>query len=60
RLTISRGGMRVASRRLTYLRPPSMIRYELRESAWAALRRHTGPITVAVEVAAGMETPDDQ
>ena len=53
RLTISRGGMQVESRRLTYLRPPEMIRYELSESAWAALRRNTGPITVAVEATDG-------
>ncbi|MCK4515267.1 MAG: hypothetical protein KAU31_08415, partial [Spirochaetaceae bacterium] len=52
-LTISRGGMQVESRRLTYLRPPEMIRYELSENVWAALRRNPGPISVAVEAADG-------
>ena len=52
-LTVSQGSVQVESRRLTYLRPPEMIRYELSEKAWADLRRNPGPISIAVEAADG-------
>jgi pyridine nucleotide-disulfide oxidoreductase len=48
-LTVSSDGEAVCHRRLTYLRPPEMIRYELRENAWESIRRRPGQITVAVE-----------
>jgi len=52
-LTVSRGDVQVASCRLTYLRPAEMVRYEVSENAWAALRRSTGPISVSVEAVCG-------
>jgi NADPH-dependent 2,4-dienoyl-CoA reductase/sulfur reductase-like enzyme len=52
-LSVSCDGRTVCDRRLTYLRPPEMIRYQLSESAWASVRRRPGRITVAVESANG-------